>query len=106
MATITDVVSALVEKTKNKEIKWDVFHYSNEGVPGGWAATYGDVRFSLINNPTELSVSSPSLTKLTHIGSGNEVLGLLDVVSTMYGSRGTTPDDAIEVAFSRLSRKA
>ena len=106
MATITDVVSALVEKTKSKEIKWDVFHYSNEGVPGGWAAIYGDVRFSLINNPIELSVSSPSLTKLTQIGHGNEVRGLLDVVSTMYGAKGTTPDDAIEVAFSRLSRKA
>ena len=106
MATISDVVSALVEKTNNREIKWEVFHYSNEGDPGGWAANYGDVRFSLINSPTELSVSSPSLTKLTQIGSGSEVRGLLDLVSTMYGSRGTTPNDAIEVAFSRLNRKA
>ena len=41
MATISDVVSALVEKTKSKEIKWEVFHYSNEGAARGMG---GDLR--------------------------------------------------------------
>ena len=103
MATITDVVSALVKRTNSGHLKWEAFHWHN-GVPGGWAATSNGCRFSIINNPVELSVSSPERPGgLVQVGKGQQVQELLDIVATMYGSKGTTVDEAIEMAYRCLA---
>ena len=103
MATITDVVSVLVKQTNSGQVKWEAFHWDN-GVPGGWAAISNGCRFSIIKNPVELSVSSPGTANgLVHIGKGQQVQELLDTVASLFGSKGTTVDEAIEMAYKCLA---
>ena len=103
MATIADVVSALVKQTNSGVLKWEAFHWDN-GVPGGWAVTSNGCRFSIINNPVELSVSSPGKADgLVHIGKGQQVQELLDAVTSVDGAKGTTIDEAIEMAYKCLT---
>ena len=103
MASIADVVSALVKQTNSGHLKWEAFHWDN-GVPGGWAVVSNGCRFSIIKDPVELSVSSPGRADgLVHIGKGQQVQQLLDSVATMYGNKGTTIDEAIEMAYKCLA---
>ena len=106
MATITDVVSTLVKQTNSGHLKWEAFHW-DDGVPGGWAATCNGCRFSIINNPVELSVSLPGKAEgLIHIGKGQQVQELLDTVASFYGTKSATVDEAIEMAYKCLAESS
>lgn len=103
MATISDLVSALLKQTNSGHLKWEAFSWDN-GVPVGWAATSNGCRFSLIKEPAELSVSSPGKADgLIHIGKGRQVQELLDAVASIFGTKGTTVDEAIEMAYKCLA---
>ena len=106
MVSISDVVSILVKQTKSGETKWDAFHW-DDGVPGGWSTNCNGCRFSLINNPVELSITLPDKKGgLIHIGKGQEVQELLDTVASLYWHDSTTKKEAIEYAYGCLSKES
>ena len=101
MATITDVVSTLIKQTEAKSIKWQAFHWDNDGVPGGWSTTTLEgCQFSVITDPLELSMADGG--RLITLVSGAEVRGLKNVVASMYGERQISRNEALAKALDCL----
>ena len=101
MATIKDVASALIQQTEAKTIKWQAFHWDNDGIPGGWSTTTPDgCRFSIITDPLELSMVDGQ--RLITLGRGAEIQGLKNTIASMYGKRRINRDEALAKALDCL----
>ena len=104
MATIEDVVTQLIHRTESGSVDWTPFSWKDDGTPTGWSMKEAGCYFSVIADPISLSVSAPPRVKsLTEVGRGEKISCLVALLQARFGERTATSDEALSIAFDRLT---
>lgn len=102
MATLDDVVDALINQTKNGTIEWTPNNWDADGKPRRWTghSTQQNCTFDLMGRHPTLNMLDDQ--RWIRLGEGPPVEQLVNIVASTSNRKGTTLDEALQKALSCL----